>query len=248
MQNQQTQNALSKFKIETRSGEIITLDKKTVEQYLTNGVELTTSEYTMFFQLCKVYKANPFLKEAYPIKYGSSPATIVLDYKVLQQMADDNPHYRGMATGVLVVDKNGNEKERKGSYVLPSETLIAGWCTVFRDDRECNKVYVMFEEFKQINKKTGELNSNWSGKPVFMITKVAKAQALREAFPNMFGSNVYSKEEAEMFTTDNNNQNAVNRDFINASVEETQKQVNENTATEEMPSFDDMNNVVDVYD
>lgn len=223
---------LDKFSIETRSGEVIKLDKKTVEQYLANGQEITNSEFTMFFQLCKVHKVNPFLKEAYLIKYGSSPATIVLDYKVLQQCAEDNPQFRGMKTGILVVDKDGNEKERTGSYILPNETLIAGWCEVLRKDRDCpTKVYAMFDEFKQINKKTGDLNSNWSGKPIFMITKVAKAQALREAFPNMFGSNVYTQEEATTFTQ--------NEDYINVTPEEVKTKVKSEVATEEVADFDE---------
>lgn len=243
---QEKNKQLGKYQIETRSGEVINLEKKIVEQYLTNGAELTPSEYTMFFQLCKVYKANPFLKEAYPIKYGNAPATIVLDYKVLQQYADTNPHYRGMKTGVLICDKNGESVERQGTYVLPSEQLVAAWCEVMRDDREPTKVYAMFDEFKQFNKKTGELNSNWGGKPVFMIVKVAKAQALREAFPNMFGSNVYTSEEVSTFIQEEPNR-AKSDDFINATVEEAQNQVRESTATEEMPDMD-IQNVVDVYD
>jgi hypothetical protein len=54
----------------------------------------------------------------------------------------------------------------------------------------------MFEEFKA-TKANGEVNSNWANKPCFMICKVAKAQALREAFPNLVGSNVYISEEMD---------------------------------------------------
>ena len=184
-----------KFSFTTRAGEVLSLSKKTVEDYLTNGQPITNSEFTMFFQLCKNYQVNPFLKEAYIVKYGNQPATIVLDYKVLQQTAENNPAYVGMKTGVLVVNKDGVEIVREGAYLLPNETLVAGWCEVTRKDRTTNnRVFAMFDEFKQC-KKDGELNSNWSGKPVFMITKVAKAQALREAFPNMFGSNIYISEE-----------------------------------------------------
>ena len=216
----------TKFDITTRSGEVITLSKPVVEEYIANGQKITNSEFTMFFQLCKAHKVNPFLKEAYLVKYGEQPATIILDYKVLQQCAEDHAQFLGMETGVLVIDKDGNEKERKGAYVLPSEKLVAGWCEVQRKDRNCpTKVYAMFDEFKQINKKTGELNSNWGGKPVFMITKVAKAQALREAFPNMFGSNVYTQEEATTFEKPNN-------DFVNTTVEQVKDKVEKNVASE----------------
>ena len=227
-QNTIKQEENKKFEVVTRTGEVLNLDKKTVENYLANGQQITNSEFTMFFQLCKVHKVNPFLKEAYIVKYGTSPATIILDYKVLQQCAEDHPKFLGMTTGVLVVDKDGNEKERIGSYVLPSETLIAGWCQVKRSDRDVpTKVYAMFDEFKQFkDKKTGDLNSNWAGKPVFMITKVAKAQALREAFPNMFGSNVYTQEEATLFEKKDN------EDYVNVTADEVSTKVTQNVASE----------------
>ena len=186
-----------RFLITTRTGEVIKLDKATVIKYLTDNTDITDSEFNMFFQLCKVNRVNPFLKEAYIIKYGTSPATIVLDYKVLQQIAEDNKSYRGMKHGVIVQTKDGEVIERLGEYILPGETLIAGWCEVYRSDRDQpTRVTAMFEEFKGI-KKGGELNSNWATKPCFMICKVAKAQALREAFPNLVGSNVYISEEMD---------------------------------------------------
>lgn len=228
------QQTTNKFQITTRTGELITLDKKTVQDYLANGQEITNSEFTMFFQLCKVHKVNPFLREAYIIKYGNTPATIVMDYKVLQQCAEENPNFKGMKTGILAVDKDGNEKEREGSYLLPNEKLVAGWCEVKRADRVYpTKVYAMYDEFKQLNKKTGEINSNWSGKPCFMITKVAKAQALREAFPNMFGSNLYIQEEADMMEKPN-------EDYIKATTEEVKSDVIKSNAKNKLNSnFDD---------
>lgn len=196
----------SRFDITLRNNEVINLSKETCQKYLTNNQAITDSEFNMFFQLCKTHKVNPFLKEAYIIKFGSEPATIILDYKVLQQCAEEHPNFQGLSHGVLVIDRNGNEVERTKDYVLPGETLVAGWCEVQRSDRKVpTKVYAMFDEFKQ-TKKDGTLNKNWAGKPVFMIVKVAKAQALREAFPNMFGSNVYSKEEADIIENERKNQ------------------------------------------
>lgn len=43
-------------------------------------------------------------------------------------------------------------------------------------------------------KKDGTVNVQWSGKPATMIRKVAKMQALREAFPEDF-QGMYSAEE-----------------------------------------------------
>lgn len=193
-----------KFTITTRSGDKLFLDKPTVQKYLTNNVEITDSEFNNFFQLCKANKVNPFLKEAYIVKYGSDPATIVIDYKVLQMSAELNPAFVGMKTGVIVMDKDGNAKEREGGFVLPNETLVAGWCEVSRNDRQTpTKCYAMLNEFRQV-KKDGTPNKNWAGKPTFMIIKVAKAQALREAFPNMFGTNLYTEDEVATFDEKSN--------------------------------------------
>lgn len=216
-----------RFTITTRSGDKLFLDKATVQKYLTNNVEVTDAEYNYFFQLCKAHQVNPFLKEAYIIKYGSDPATMVMDYKVLQMSAESNPSYRGMKTGVVVMDQNGNSKEREGGFVLPNETLVAGWCEVFRSDRETStKSYAMLNEFRQV-KKDGTPNKNWAGKPTFMIIKVAKAQALREAFPNMFGSNLYTEDEVATFDEKSNERKY-------QDTKQVQDVINNNTNTKEV--------------
>lgn len=193
-------NEQDKYVITTRNGDTIRLDKPTVMKYITDNKEISDSEFNMFFQLCKVNKVNPFLKEAYLIKYGNAPATIVLDYKVLQQIAEENPNFNGMKHGIIVQTSKGDVVKRSsedGAYLLKGETLIAGWCYIYRKDRE-NPTFVTanFEEFKG-QKTDGSLNGNWATKPCFMIIKVAKAQALREAFPTNVGANVYIPEEMD---------------------------------------------------
>lgn len=178
-----------KYAIITMSGNKIYLDKKRVQEYIAGGQELENYEYNNFFQLCREYKVNPFLKEAYLIKFKGSPATIVLDYKVLQRIAENNADYDGMEHGTVVQDKSGNLVERDGDFVLAGETLVGGWCKVYRKGhRVPTKCVAMLSEF---DKKQG----NWLKSPTFMIVKVAKAHALREAFPNTFGSNMYSSDE-----------------------------------------------------
>lgn len=191
------QNNEKRFTITTLGGEELTLTKETVIKYLANGAPITDPEFNMFFQLCKTYKCNPFLREAYIIKYGSQPAQIIIDYKFLQSQVEKNSHYRGMKTGIVVADKDGKITE-KAPFMTKDETLIAAWCEIYRDDRECpTKVYSMNSEFN-----TGK--ANWLSKPLFMLVKVAKAQALREAFPNLLGSNVYTSEEETTFEKDEN--------------------------------------------
>ena len=70
----------TRFQIVTTEGTTLTLDKNTVVKYITKGQDISDQEFTFFFQLCKNYKVNPFLNEAYLIKFNGQPATIVLDY------------------------------------------------------------------------------------------------------------------------------------------------------------------------
>ncbi|HBF3006568.1 TPA: recombinase RecT, partial [Clostridioides difficile] len=59
------------------SGQI--LDYTTVKNYLVSGNgNVTDQEVLMFIELCKAQKLNPFIKEAYLIKFGNSPANIVV--------------------------------------------------------------------------------------------------------------------------------------------------------------------------
>ncbi|MCR5112707.1 MAG: phage recombination protein Bet [Acholeplasmatales bacterium] len=183
----------SNYSITTRTGEEILISPEVINMYI--GSALTQPEFQYFFAICKNYGLNPFLRDIYAIKFGSQPATFVIDYKVMQQAADNNPNYDGLKNGMLFLDKDGNPKEREGAYILPGEKLIGSWCDVYRKDRShTNRVYALLEENLKYT-KDGKVNSNWSTKPVFMIAKVAKAQALRETFPNMFSNNTYISEE-----------------------------------------------------
>ena len=65
-------------KYETDNGEV-TLSKDIVKRYLVSGdpSKVTDKEVMMFIQMCKYQNLNPFLREAYLIKFGNSPATMV---------------------------------------------------------------------------------------------------------------------------------------------------------------------------
>ena len=72
-----SQSALSLAEFKTETGQVLTAD--TVKNYLVSGNgNVTDQEILMFMELCKVQKLNPFTREAYLIKFGSSPANIVV--------------------------------------------------------------------------------------------------------------------------------------------------------------------------
>lgn len=177
------------------NGELVKISPNMIRKYLVNGGgNVSDGEVMMFMSLCKYQHLNPFLKEAYLIKYGNNdPATIVTGKDVFTKRADSNPNYNGKKAGVIVLKKDGTVEEREGSMVLPNEKLVGGWAKVFIKGKGPEYQSVSFDEYVG-RKKDGSLNSQWAKRPGTMIRKVAVVQALREAFPDRF-QGLYASEE-----------------------------------------------------
>lgn len=183
--------ALAEYKID--GGQVLTAD--TVRNYLTSGnSKATDQDVLMFIELCKAQKLNPFVRDAYLVKFGNQPAQIIVGKDVFIKRASENPNFNGMKAGIVILDKNGDIKEREGALKLKEEELVGGWCEVHLKDKDFPvKSVVSFEEYAQ-KKNDGTLNSMWSSKGATMIRKVAQSQALREAFPNELRG-LYQQEE-----------------------------------------------------
>ena len=180
-----------KFKV---GEEEIKLSPKIVTEYLTNGQQITMPEFKMFTELCKARKLNPFLKEAYIIKYGNSPAQIVVGKDAILKRAINHPQFDGREQGIIVLKENGELEERKGTFRLPNEQLVGGWAKVYRKDwTHPTYISVSFDEVAQ-KKGNGELNSNWATKGATMVEKVALVRALRETFAEDLGGMVDESE------------------------------------------------------
>lgn len=181
-------------------GNEIKLTPSIVQNYIvgTDG-QITMAEFKFFTELCKARKLNPFLKEAYCIKFGNQPAQIVVGKDAILKRAILDSNFDGMESGVIVqVIETGEIVERKGSFVLTDEErLVGGWAKVYRKDWKfptyCS---VSFDEVAQ-TKKDGSLNSNWAGKGATMVEKVAKVRALRETFIEQLGG-MYEAEELDV--------------------------------------------------
>lgn len=175
------QGLVVKFEVE---GQEIKLTKQIVQEYIV-GTEapITNQEFKLFTELCKVRKLNPFLREAYLIKYkAGTPAQLVVGKDAILKRAVLNPNYDGMECGIIVQKEDGSIEERQGTFKLGTEQLVGGWARVFRKDWT-HPTYssVSFNEVAQ-RKNDGSLNSNWSTKGATMVEKVAKVRALRETF------------------------------------------------------------------
>lgn len=180
------------------NGEQVKLSIPVIKKYLVSGNgRVTDQEAMMFLSLCRYQHLNPFVKDAYCIKYSDKdPATLVIGKEVFTKRAEQNPNYGGMEQGVIVLDRSGNIVERNGALVLEGEKIVGGWCKVYRKDRSVPQYdSVTFNEYAG-RKANGELNSNWQKRPGTMIEKVAIMHALRNAFPNDF-QGLYVSEEME---------------------------------------------------
>lgn len=179
--NNQGNELTVKYEID---GQEIKLTPTIVQQYIVGtNAKITLPEFKMFTELCKVRKLNPFLKEAYLIKYSDKqPASIVVGKDAILKRAVLNPKYDGMKSGIIVLDSKGNETERRGTFKKENEILAGGWAEVYRKDWG-HPIYASVALDEVVQKKSdGTPNSNWQKQPATMIEKVAKVRALREAF------------------------------------------------------------------
>ena len=187
---------------ETETGKV-RLSPQIIKQYLVSGdaSKVTDAEVFMFLKLCQHQRLNPFLREAYLIKYSDKePATIVVGKETFTKRAARCELCAGWQAGVIVKKKDGTLEYRTGTLVLPDEELVGGWAKVYRKDwKEPLEVSVSMQEYVR-KKKDGTLMRNWAEMPATMIRKVALTQALREAFPEQF-TGMYSAEEMPVDST-----------------------------------------------
>lgn len=180
-------------KYNTDHGEI-TLTSKIVRDYLVPSNSMVTDqEIGMFLKLCEYQKLNPFLREAYLVKYGDFPASIVTGKEVFTKRAMKREDYAGLQAGITVL-RNDKLERREGSLLLDGEKLVAGWAKVFVKGKEVPFFEEVSKDEYEGRKKDGTPTGMWATKPATMLRKVAIVHALREAFPQDY-EGLYSPEE-----------------------------------------------------
>lgn len=169
------------------AGTNIQISQQDVYQYICD--KATPQEVVFFMELCRSQRLNPFKREAFLVKYGSSPASMITAEVVFERRANAHPSYTGMEHGVVYLDASGNICKREGTatYKAAGEVLIGGWARVHRNDRSDSYAEVSMDEY---NKN----QSVWKTMPGAMIDKCARAVALRLAFPSDF-QGMYISEE-----------------------------------------------------
>lgn len=211
------------------AGNEVILSYEIVRNYLVRGNgQVLDSDIVQFMSLCRYNQLNPFLNEAYLVKFGTTPATMVVSKEAFFKRAEDNENYEGVQSGVIV-SRNNEVLELEGAFYLDTDKLLGGWAKVYRSDRKFPLVAkVLLSEYDK-----GQ--SVWKEKRGTMISKVAKVQALREAFPAQLGA-LYTQEEQNVaintnYTEEPNNNVKLEFKQVEASVDTNAAEVNNTKLT-----------------
>ena len=141
---------------------------------------VTPQEIKTYLRLCQAQRLNPFTKDAYIVKYGTSPATIITGKDTFVKRATRNKKYRGHEAGITIMRKVKRDQNspvemridrREGAMLLEGEILIGGWCKVYLDGYAC-PIFdeVSYSEYAAPDKYG---KNGWSKMPATMIRKVA---------------------------------------------------------------------------
>ena len=174
----------------------VELDADTVIKYCARGNgNITPQEVALFLRTCQAKRLDPMENgEVYLIKYDNTkPAQIVVGKHAYLRRADRNPEYRGKKSGIVIV-RDGKVIQKDGCclYKVLNETLIGGWCRVYRRRAGAEVDEEFYREVALEEYSSGQ--ANWKVKPATMIEKVAVSQCLRDAFPNDY-EGLYSEDE-----------------------------------------------------
>ena len=187
---------LRKVEYQSISGIQVELDADTVIKYCARGNgNITPQEVALFLRTCQAKRLDPMENgEVYLIKYDNTkPAQIVVGKHAYLRRADRNPEYRGKKSGIVIV-RDGKVIQKDGCclYKVLNETLIGGWCRVYRRRAGAEVDEEFYREVALEEYSSGQ--ANWKVKPATMIEKVAVSQCLRDAFPNDY-EGLYSEDE-----------------------------------------------------
>ncbi|MCV6815262.1 phage recombination protein Bet [Streptococcus uberis] len=154
---------------------------------------LSEKQVGQALSLIKGRNLNPLANEVYIVAYknnktGGVEFSLIVSKEAFLKRAAQSPNYEGFEAGVVVIDENGIQTERKGSLILPTDKLVGGWARVYRKNFKVPvEIYLSLAEYNK-----GK--STWNSMPATMIRKTALVNALREAFPEDLG-NMYTEDD-----------------------------------------------------
>lgn len=184
-------------------GDEIELSINMVRKFLTKptkeGREASDAEVVKFMMLCKAGSFDPWQGDAVLVGYdsgGGAEWSLITTVHAMMKRAELSDHFDGLEFGIVVMGADKQTvTERQGTIVYDHETLLGGWAKVYRKDRS-RPFYC------QVNLRTYDKGIfRWKTDRPGMIAKVAKGQAMRDAFSNSL-SGVYLREEFDAMDQD----------------------------------------------
>lgn len=175
------------------NGKLVNITEDDIRKHIARGSgTVTDSDVAMFLNLCQYQGLNPWLNEAYLVKYDpKTPAQIVVGKEAYMKRAQAQLDFDHIEAGIIV-ERNGETIELEGSFKLPKDLLLGGWAKVFRKGVE----KPMTQKISVAEYSTGK--SLWGSKPCTMIRKVAIVQALRETYPEQLGALFIEEEQRKV--------------------------------------------------
>lgn len=182
----------NKVMISTDNGEV-ELTKEIVRNFIATGSDINDKEIYMFMQLCKYRNLNPFIREAYLVKFGKQ-ASFIVSKDVFTRRLNESKDCTGWEAGVIV-KSDTKIIERKGTfYDDESEKLLGAWFEVTKKNwTKPYKYTINFKDYCRYDRNGKEMGL-WATMPAIMIYKCAIVGGVRNTFPEDLGG-VYAAEE-----------------------------------------------------
>lgn len=189
---------------------IAELTAQDIRQYICK--QANDIEIRRFLEVCKGNQLNPFLNDAYLVKYGTSPAQIIVGKGYFTKNAQKAPRFSHFEAGIIVV-RDGSYTELIGTFKTKADDLVGGWAKVYLKDSDSPFYHTV--SMDEYSKK----QSTWKTMPSTMIRKVALVQCLREAFPEEL-EGIYDTSELPAMQSSQEAAQPTSEAAIDAKVEE----------------------------
>jgi phage recombination protein Bet len=186
-------------KFKSDAGVPIELSVNKIRQTLNVGTA-TDVEVMNFMELCYFRKLNPFLREAYLVKFKGYPASNIVSKDVFINRLNSSPNCNGYEYGLIIKDKKTGKKSHNiGTFYEPDiETIVGAFCNIYvKNWQHPIKWSITRSEY---DKGT----QNWKTMPGVMLTKCVIVAAIRNFIP---------KETAGMYIEDEMNINYDNNNY-----------------------------------
>lgn len=169
------------------AGQDVRLSYQVVRDYLVKSGGKVSTQIWFSSSICKFNQLNPFLGVLPCQVRHNARDNVAVVKEALLKRADACENYEGIEAGIIVIRDSGSLNWRVVSLPTTTNWLADGQSLSFRYRRYPTVAKVRLDEYdkKQSVLERKAINT--------MISKVAKVQALREAFPGAIGRDVHRR-------------------------------------------------------